>query len=82
VGASAFDEIVGLVTTTTESAREIELSTKQQTTAVEQVNFAVANVTATTKEGATSSTQTLQTASQLSELSRQLRALVEPEMAS
>jgi methyl-accepting chemotaxis protein len=76
--ASAFEKIVGLVTTTTESAREIELSTKQQTTAVEQVNFAVANVTQTTKESETSSTQTLQTASQLSELSTKLRLLVEP----
>jgi methyl-accepting chemotaxis protein len=76
--ASSFEEIVGLVTTTTEAAREIELSTKQQTTAVEQVNFAVANVTQTTKETETSSTQTLQTASQLTELSTKLRRLVEP----
>ncbi len=76
--ASSFDEIVGLVITTTEAAREIELSTKQQTTAVEQVNFAVANVTQTTKETETSSTQTLQTASQLTELSTKLRRLVEP----
>jgi methyl-accepting chemotaxis protein len=76
--ASAFEKIVGLVTTTTESAREIELSTKQQTTAVEQVNYAVANVTATTKESETSSTQTLQTASQLRELSTKLQMLVEP----
>jgi methyl-accepting chemotaxis protein len=79
--ASAFEKIVGLVTTTTESAREIELSTKQQTTAVEQVNFAVANVTQTTRESETSSTQTLQTASQLSELSTKLRLLVEPATA-
>ena len=76
--ASSFEEIVGLVTTTTEAAREIELSTKQQTTAVEQVNFAVTNVTATTKESEASSSQTLRTASQLSELSTQLRDLVEP----
>jgi methyl-accepting chemotaxis protein len=76
--ASSFEEIVGLVTSTTEAAREIELSTKQQTTAVEQVNFAVANVTQTTKESEASSSQTLQTASQLSELSSRLRELVEP----
>jgi methyl-accepting chemotaxis protein len=67
-----------MVVTTTEAAREIELSTKQQTTAVEQVNFAVANVTQTTKESETSSTQTLQTASQLTALSTKLRQLVEP----
>jgi methyl-accepting chemotaxis protein len=76
--ALSFEEIVGMVETTTEATREIELSTKQQTTAVEQVNFAVSNVTATTKETETNSTQTLQTASQLTELSTKLRKLVEP----
>ena len=76
--ALSFEQIVGLVTTTTEAAREIELSTKQQTTAVEQVNFAVTNVTQTTKETEASSSQTLQTASQLTELSTRLRQLVEP----
>jgi methyl-accepting chemotaxis protein len=76
--AASFEEIIGLVTTTTEAAREIELSTKQQTTAVEQVNFAVANVTQTTKENEAGSTQTLQTASQLAELSGRLRRLIEP----
>jgi methyl-accepting chemotaxis protein len=76
--ASSFEEIIALVTTTTEAAREIELSTKQQTTAVEQVNFAVANVTQTTKDNEAGSSQTLQTASQLTALSTRLRQLVEP----
>jgi len=76
--ASSFEQIVGLVTTTTEAAREIELSTKQQTTAVEQVNFAVTNVTQTTRESEASSSQTLKTASELNELSTRLRGLVEP----
>jgi methyl-accepting chemotaxis protein len=76
--ASSFEQIVGLVTTTTEAAREIELSTKQQTSAVEQVNFAVTNVTQTTRESEASSSQTLQTASALTELSTRLRNLVEP----
>ena len=53
--------------TTTEAAREIELSTKQQTTAVEQVNVAIANVAQATKETEASSGQTLQTASQLAD---------------
>ncbi|MFI7586886.1 methyl-accepting chemotaxis protein [Spongisporangium articulatum] len=73
----SFEQIVGLVDTTTEAAREIELSTKQQTTAVEQVNLAVANVAQTTRETEASSTQTLQTASQLRVLSTRLSALVE-----
>jgi methyl-accepting chemotaxis protein len=75
--ASSFEQIVGLVTTTTEAAREIELSTKQQTTAVEQVNLAVANVAQTTRDTEASSGQTLQTASQLRQLSTKLRGLVE-----
>lgn len=45
---------------------------------MEQVNFAVSNVTQTTKEAETSSTQTLATASQLAELSARLRRIIEP----
>lgn len=75
---ASFQQIVDLMTTTTEAAREIELSTKQQTTAVEQVNFAVAGVTETTKETESNSTQTLRNASQLTELSASLKRLIEP----
>ncbi len=75
--ASAFNQIGGLVTTTTEAGREIELSTKQQTTAVEQVNVAIANVAQATRETEASSGQTLQTASQLALLSSELLKLVE-----
>ena len=74
---SAFKHIANLVGTATEAAREIELSTKQQTTAVEQVNIAIANVAQTTRESEASSSQTLQTAVQLNNLSRDLRGLVE-----
>jgi methyl-accepting chemotaxis protein len=78
---AAFKQIAGLVTTTTEAAREIELSTKQQATAVEQVNVAITNVAQTTKETETSSGQTLQTASQLTILSKDLLRLVQPQAA-
>jgi methyl-accepting chemotaxis protein len=74
--------IASLVDTTTEAAREIELSTKQQTSAVEQVNMAVANVAQATRESETSSTQTLQTAAQLATLSRDLLRVVRPEARS
>jgi len=77
--ASAFKQIAGLVRTTTEAAREIELSTKQQTTAVEQVNVAIANTAQATKETEASSGQTLQTASQLAVLSKDLLRLVQPQ---
>jgi len=76
--AASFKEIASLVTTTTEAAREIELSTKQQATAVEQVNLAVANVAQATRETEASSAQTLQTASELNGLSRELAKIVQP----
>jgi methyl-accepting chemotaxis protein len=79
--AAAFGLIAGLVTTTTEAAREIELSTKQQSTAVEQVNFAVANVAQATREAEASSGQTLQTASQLADMSRGLSRLIQRKAA-
>ncbi len=80
--ASSFRQIAELVATTTEAAREIELSTKQQTSAVEQVNLAIANVAQTTRETEASSTQTVQTASQLATLSRDLLRLVRPQVAA
>jgi CHASE3 domain sensor protein len=76
--AASFTQIVGLVTTASDAAREIELSTKQQSTAVEQVNGAIANVAQATRELEASSTQTLQTASALASLSRELAAIIRP----
>jgi methyl-accepting chemotaxis protein len=55
----------------------IELSTKQQTTAVEQVNIAVSDVAKAAKETEVSSGQTLQTAGQLAGLSRDLTRLIQ-----
>jgi methyl-accepting chemotaxis protein len=75
----AFKEISAQVTTTTEAAKEIELSTKQQSTAVEQVNVAITNVAQASKESEVSTGQTLQTASQLSSLSRDLLKIVQPQ---
>jgi methyl-accepting chemotaxis protein len=77
--ASSFTQIVGLVTTTTDAAKEIELSTKQQSTAVEQVNIAVANVAQSARETEVSSSQTLQTSLQLTTLSRDLARMIQPE---
>ena len=80
--AVSFKQIADLVTTTTEAAREIELSTKQQTTAVEQVNVAIGNVAQTSRETEASTGQTQQTASQLALLSRDLLRLVQPQMST
>ncbi len=79
--ALAFQHIAGLVGTTTEAAKEIGLSTKQQTSAVEQVNVAIVNAAQATKETESSSGQTLRTASELSSLSRDLLRLVRPDTA-
>jgi methyl-accepting chemotaxis protein len=77
--AQAFQQIAALVATTTEAAREIELSTKQQASAAEQVRIAITDVAQSTQETETSSSQTLQTASQLAGLSLDLRRLIQPQ---
>jgi methyl-accepting chemotaxis protein len=74
-------QISGLAGTTSEAAREIELSTKQQTTAVEQVNQAIANVAQVSREAEASAQQTLDTAAQLAQLSRELMDVVQPQAA-
>lgn len=74
--AQHFGRIAGLVETTTEAAREIELSTKQQATAVEQVNSAITNVSQAAQETSASASQTLQTARELVTLSGELARLV------
>ncbi|MEY2934552.1 MAG: hypothetical protein RL033_5301 [Pseudomonadota bacterium] len=79
--ATSLRQISGLVVNTTEAAREIELSTKQQSTAVEQVNVAIASVAQASKETEASASQTLQTASQLTSLSRDLMRILQPEAA-
>jgi CHASE3 domain sensor protein len=80
--ASAFKKIAGLVSTATDAAREIELSTKQQSSAVEQVNLAIANVTQASMETETSAGQTQQTASQMATLSKDLLRIIQPHMAA
>lgn len=74
--AAAFGHIAGLVAATAEAAREIELSTKQQTTAVEQVNVAIADAAQAAKDTEASSHQTLQTSAQLAVASRELAVLI------
>jgi methyl-accepting chemotaxis protein len=77
--AVAFSQIVELVASTADASVEIELSTKQQTLAVEQVNLVVAEVARSAKEAEVCLTQTLITASQLASLSGDLARLVHAE---
>lgn len=74
--AASFKQIVGLVGTNSEAGREIELTTKQQATAVEQVNSGVVGVGQATREMEASTAQTFQTATQLATVSRDLSNLV------
>jgi len=75
--STSFTQIASLVGTTSDAAREIELSTKQQASAVEQVNVAITNVAQTTRETEASASQTLQTSGQLTKLSTELLQVVQ-----
>lgn len=77
--AASFAKIAGQVVTTTDAAREIELSTKQQATAVEQLNVALSNTAQASRETEASSGQTSQTATELAEMSRDLLRLVQSQ---
>ncbi len=72
----AFKQITELVSTTTQAARAIELSTKQQMSAVEQVSSALSGAAQASRENEVTSSQTLQTATQLANLSRELSLIV------
>src|ERR1700730_10891385 len=74
---AALRQITELLGTPTEAAREIELSTKQQATAVAQVNAAVSDIAKASRETEVSANQTLQTAGQLAGLSRELTRLIQ-----
>jgi methyl-accepting chemotaxis protein len=80
--AVSFQGIVGMVGTSREVAREIELSTRQQATAVEQVTLAISNIAKATRETDVSAGQTLQTAKELTQLARVLSRLVQVEAGS
>lgn len=75
--ATSFSQIASLIATASDAAREIELSTKQQASAVEQVNVAITNVAQATRETEASATQTLQTSGQLTKLSTELIQIVQ-----
>jgi methyl-accepting chemotaxis protein len=74
--ASAFRAIAEKVDTTTGAAREIELGTKQQVTAIEQVNVALRDIAQAARETEASTRQTLQTSGELATLSRNLSDLI------
>jgi methyl-accepting chemotaxis protein len=74
--AISFKQIAALVSTASEAAREIELSTKQQASAVDQVRLGASGLVQRAHETETSSKQMLQTSSELAGLSRELALMV------
>lgn len=76
---TTFKQIAARSSVTSEAAREIELSTKQQTSAVEQVSVAISGVGRTAREAQVSSSRTLTTSEQLSGISRKLTQLIRVE---
>ena len=74
--AVLFRQIAALVSTASEAAREIELSTEQQATAVDQVRVGASDLVQTAHQTDTSSKQVLQTSSELAGLSRELVMMV------
>lgn len=77
----SFRRIAEHVVGTTQAAREIELSTKQQTSAMEQVSSAIVEVSQAARETEASSAQVQQTAAELASLSGELLRLIEREAA-
>jgi methyl-accepting chemotaxis protein len=73
---ATFQHIASQVAVTTDAAREIELSTKQQATAIEQVNIAMGDVAQAAKETEGGSGAMLAASSQLVDVSRELAQLV------
>jgi len=71
-----FRQIAALVSTASEAAREIELSTEQQASAVDQVRVGASDLMQTAHETDTSSKQVLKTSSELAGLSRELVMMV------
>jgi methyl-accepting chemotaxis protein len=76
-----FQQIAERVSEASVAARQIELGTKQQVTAVEQVNVAMGDVVRSAKETETGSAHTLETCAQLASVSRQLASFAGAEEA-
>lgn len=73
---SSIRQIAERVLTSTDAAREIELGTRQQVTAVEQVSTALAGIAQASAQNETTTRQTADTAALLVQLSKGLQTLV------
>jgi methyl-accepting chemotaxis protein len=73
---TSFRRIAQLVSTANDATCEIELSTQQQSSAVEQVSTAASDTARVTHQTELNAVQTRQTAAHLSSLSNKLQKLV------
>jgi len=74
---TSFEEIVQLVAVTMESARLIQMSTSQQTVAVEQTDTAISAMASTTRSYQAAAADTQRTADELAGMSHHLGSLVQ-----
>ncbi|MFN7971705.1 MAG: methyl-accepting chemotaxis protein [Acidobacteriota bacterium] len=72
----ALQKIIAMIRQTTESSKQISLSTQQQRTASEQVVISMKEVSKTANQTASSSKQTISIATELNQLSEQLATVV------
>ncbi len=77
--AGALSKILAMVQETTIAAREIKLSTQQQTTASEQMAQTIAEVRDVANQVAASAEETAEAIAELTELAERLRSQVEEE---
>ena len=75
--ATTFRQIADGVVTTTEASREIELGTRQQVTAVEQVSSALSGIQTAAKQSEVAARQTQETSGNLVALAKNLQAMVQ-----
>ncbi len=73
----SFRRIADLVFSTAQASREIVLSTKQQTSAMEQVSSAIGDVAQTARESESGTSQTAHTSAELASLSRELGQIID-----
>ncbi len=74
--SGALSEMLLLVDNTTQTSREIEMTTRQQTTSVQQLSEALNEINNTARQNSSSAEQTLQTVRMLMESSEQFEKLI------
>lgn len=72
----SFQEIIKLVETRVDTIRQIDYSTRQQTSSIDQLNSSIQNVAETAKQAETSSNKTLKTVLQLVDIANDIEMII------